>query len=101
MTFYEKKGRKTLKNGICNILKQILNNFEMENQWPYLHSLFDTHGLSPQTVKGYRTCLGSVLNRTGKAPVVQHKTISDMIASMELQRPPFYTVGFRNCVRHL
>ena len=40
-----------------------------------------------QTVKGYRTCLGSVLNRTGKATVVMHKTISDMIASMELQRP--------------
>ena len=53
----------------------------------FLYSLFDTHGLSPQTVKGYRTCLGSVLNRTGKAKVVQHKTISDMIASMELQRP--------------
>ena len=50
-------------------------------------TLFDTHGLSPQTVKGYRTCLGSVLNRTGKAKVVLHKTISDMIASMELQRP--------------
>ena len=54
---------------------------------PFLHSLFDTHGLSPQTVKGYRTCLGSVLNRTGKASVVQHKTILDMIASMQLQRP--------------
>ena len=38
-------------------------------------------------MKGYRTCLGSVLNRTGKAKVVLHKTISDMIASMELQRP--------------
>ena len=38
-------------------------------------------------MKGYRTCLGSVLNRTGKAKVVMHKTISDMIASMELQRP--------------
>ena len=34
-----------------------------------LYSLFDT-GLSPQTIKGYRTCLGSVLNRTGKAKVV-------------------------------
>ena len=53
----------------------------------FLYSLFDTQGLSPQTVKGYRTCLGSVLNWTGKAKVVQHKTISDMIASMELQRP--------------
>ena len=53
----------------------------------FLFTLFDTHGLSPQTVKGYRTCLGSVLNRTGKARVVLHKTISDMIASMELQRP--------------
>ena len=49
--------------------------------------LVHTHGLSPQTVKGYRTCLGSVLNRTGKAKVVMHKTISDMIVSMELQRP--------------
>ena len=38
-------------------------------------------------MKGYRTCLGSALNRTGKAKVVLHKTISNMIASMELQRP--------------
>ena len=53
----------------------------------FLFTLFDTQGLSPQTVKGYRTCLGSVLNRTGKAKVVLYKTISDMIASMELQRP--------------
>ena len=53
----------------------------------FLFSLFDTQGLSPQTVKGYRTSLGSVLNRTSKAKVVLHKTISDMIASMELQRP--------------
>ena len=27
----------------------------------FLYSGLDTHGLSPQTVKGYRTCLGSVL----------------------------------------
>ena len=51
----------------------------------FLFTLFDTRGLSLQTVKGYRTCPGSVLNRTGKAKVVLHKTISDMIASMELQ----------------
>ena len=51
-----------------------------------LFTIFDTHGLSNQIVKGYRTCLGSVLNRTGKAKVVLHK-ISDMIASMELLRP--------------
>ena len=44
----------------------------------FLFTLFDTHGRSPQTVKGYRTCLGSVLNRTGKAKV---------ITSIELQRP--------------
>ena len=50
----------------------------------FLFTLFDTHGLSPQTVKGYRTCLGSALNRTGKAKVVMHQTISDMIVSMEL-----------------
>ena len=39
MTFHckkRKKQRKTLKNGMCNILKQILNNFETENQWPYI-----------------------------------------------------------------
>ena len=51
-----------------------------------LYSLFDT-GLSPQTFKGYRTCLGSVHNHTGKAKVVLHRTISDMLALMELQRP--------------
>ena len=51
----------------------------------FLFDLFDTHGLSPQTIKGYRTCIGSVLNRTGRAKVVLHRTISDMIASMELQ----------------
>ena len=53
----------------------------------FLYDLFDTHGLSPQTIKGYRACIGSVLNRTGRAKVVLHRTISDMIASMELQRP--------------
>ena len=53
----------------------------------FLFDLFDTHGLSPRTIKGYRTCIVSVLNRTGKTKVVLHRTISDMIASMELQRP--------------
>ena len=53
----------------------------------FLFTFFDTHGLSPHTVKGYRTCLGSVLNRTGKAKVVMQQTTSDMIVSMELQRP--------------
>ena len=37
----------------------------------FLFDLFDTHGLS----------------RTGKTRVVLHRAISDMIASMELQRP--------------
>ena len=53
----------------------------------FLYELFDTHGLSPQTIKGYRSCLVLVLGRTGKAAEVQAKTISDMIMSMELQRP--------------
>ena len=53
----------------------------------FLYSLFDTHGLSPQTIKGYRTCLASVLNRTSKAKVVQNRTVSDVISSKELQRP--------------
>ena len=60
----------------------------------FLFTLFDTHGLSPQTVKGNRTCLGSVLNRTGKVKVVIHQTISDMIVSMELQRPRVTPVFF-------
>ena len=30
----------------------------------FLYELFDTHGLSPQTIKGYRSCLASVLRRT-------------------------------------
>ena len=53
----------------------------------FLFTLFDTHSLSPQTVKGYRRCLGSVLNRTGKAKVVLHKTISSP------------TIGLRHCAR--
>ena len=48
---------------------------------------FDTQGLSPQSIKGYRSCLASVLSRTGMAAVVQAKMMSDMITSMELQRP--------------
>ena len=53
----------------------------------FLYELFDTHGLSPQTIKGYRSCLASALSRTGRAAEVQAKTILDMIMSMELQRP--------------
>ena len=48
----------------------------------FLYELFDTHGLiglSPQTIKGYRSCLVSA--------AVQAKIISDMIMSMKLQRP--------------
>ena len=53
----------------------------------FLYELFDTRGVSLQTIKGYRSCLASVLTRTGRAAEVQAKTISDMIMSMELQRP--------------
>ena len=53
----------------------------------FLYELFDTHGVSLKTIKGYRSCLASVLSRTGRAAEVQAKTISDMIMSMELQRP--------------
>ena len=52
-----------------------------------LYGLFDTRGLSPQTIKGYRFCLASVLRHTGSMAAIQAKTISDMIMSMELQRP--------------
>ena len=53
----------------------------------FLYELFDTLGVSPQTIKGYRSCLASVISHTGSAAEVQAKTISDMIMSMELQRP--------------
>ena len=53
----------------------------------FLYSLFDTHCLWPRSIKGYRTCIASVLNCTGKAAVVQDKSISDMISSMKLPMP--------------
>ena len=40
-----------------------------------LYDLFDTHGLSSQTIKRYRSCLASVLNHTGKVATVQAKII--------------------------
>ena len=67
----------------------------------FLYDLFDTRGLSPQTLKGYRSCLASVLSGTGKAVAVQAKTISDMITSVELQGLQFDSsptaVGLRYC----
>ena len=53
----------------------------------FLYEFFNTRGLSPQTIKGYRSCSARVLSRTGKVAAVQANTISDMIMSMELQRP--------------
>ena len=40
----------------------------------FLYELFDTCGLSPQIIKGYRSCLASFLSRTGMAAAVQAKT---------------------------
>ena len=37
----------------------------------FLYDLFDTRGLSPHTIKGYRSCLASVLSHTGKTAAVQ------------------------------
>ena len=53
----------------------------------FLNELFEICVLSSQTSKGYRSCLASVLNRTGMAAAVQAQTICDMIMSMEFQRP--------------
>ena len=64
----------------------------------FFHYLFDSHGLSPQTVKGYRTCLASVLSRTGKVAVVHNKIISDMISSMELNANSS-RMGSGHCLR--
>ena len=66
---------------------------------------FYTPGQSLQTIKGYRSCLASVLSRTGNAAAVQAKTIYDMITSVELQRPRMtlvlLQVGPRHCARGL
>ena len=51
----------------------------------FLYYLFDTQGLSPQSSKGYTSCLASVLSHTGMVAAVQAKTMSDMVTSMELQ----------------
>ena len=53
----------------------------------FLYYLFDTQGLSPQSIKGYRSCLASVLSCTGRASAVQAQTMSDIITTVELQRP--------------
>ena len=53
----------------------------------FLYKLFDAHDLLLQTIKGYKSCLASVLGCTSWAAEVQAKTISDMIMSLELQRP--------------
>ena len=59
---------------------------------------FYTPGQSLQTIKGYRSCLASVLSCTGNA-------IYDMITSVELQRPRMtpvlLQVGPRHCARGL
>ena len=38
-------------------------------------------------VKGNQSCLASVFSHTGKGDVVQDRIISDMMCSMELERP--------------
>ena len=53
----------------------------------FLYYLFDNQGLTPKSIKRYRSCLALVLSHTGMAAAVQAKTISVMITSMELQRP--------------
>ena len=62
----------------------------------FMFYLFDTHCLSPQTIKGYRPY---------NAAAVQAKTISGMITSMELQRPRIKLVllqwDLRHCTRRL
>ena len=39
----------------------------------FLYYLFDNQGLSRQSIKGYRSCLASVLSHTGMAAAVQAK----------------------------
>ena len=57
----------------------------------FLYPLFDTHSLSPQTIRAIEPAQCSAFVRTGKASAVQDRTVSDMIASMELHRPRVVT----------
>ena len=48
---------------------------QMLKQPLFFTSPFDSHGLSPQTVKGYLSCLNPVLRHTGRAAVIQDRII--------------------------
>ena len=65
-----------------------------------MYSFFDTHGLSPQTVKGYRTCLGLVLNRTGKLKWFRQYDCMHGVTKAQSYACST-TMGFRTCVRSL
>ena len=41
----------------------------------FLYYLFDNQGLTPKSIKRYRSCLALVLSHTGMAATVQAKTI--------------------------
>ena len=58
----------TLTTGVClrrqgipsACMEALMQHYQAAG---FLYYLFDTHGLSPQTIKGYRSCLASVLSQ--------------------------------------
>ena len=81
MQYYQAAG--FLKRSLDSAAPRRPSTNRMYDDW-WLR-FFDTQGLSPQSIKGYRYRLASVLSHTGMAAAVQAKTMSDMITSMELQ----------------
>ena len=57
----------------------------------FLHSLFRTHSLSPQMVKGYRSCL----RHTGKGYVVKYRiSVKPRLTATPPSRPPCHSGQF-------
>ena len=44
-------------------------------------------GLTPATIKGYRTSISSVLSKLGRRNVISDTSLSDMLSSMAINRP--------------
>ena len=96
MQHYQAAGfsRKVSKFAAAPTCRRSSTNRMYDDRWLRFTTWATGRGFD-QTIKGYRSCLASVLRRTGRAAEVQAKTISDMIMSMELQRPRLTPGGFR------
>jgi hypothetical protein len=53
----------------------------------FLHHLCTVKGLDPQTVKGYRTTLASVLNPLGVSDAINSPVLSQLLKGLEIAQP--------------